>query len=103
MEKIVSLGSSDLSQREIEEFGEFDKLVYAYSEGNYDGSGFAACRVGTQWFYLELGHCSCYGPTENINTAKNMKLTLDEVIAIAEKNYSEGKLVVEYLNKTYRE
>ncbi len=44
-------------------------LVYFYANGGYDGSGNALLRkAGTSlWQHQYLGHCSCYGPLENIS------------------------------------
>lgn len=38
-------------------------VVTQYDAGEYDGSGYAAFVKddGTCW-YMDLGHCSCYGP-----------------------------------------
>lgn len=45
---------------------------YWYASGSYDGSGCILMRGvaqdGTErWCQDDLGHCSCYGPTENIS------------------------------------
>jgi len=39
-------------------------IVYWYEYGNYDGQGIAIAKVGRTHHYANLGHCSCYGPTE---------------------------------------
>lgn len=42
-----------------------DEVWYWYSYGYYEGSGFLIARKGQKWGSTDLGHCSCYGPTEH--------------------------------------
>lgn len=55
-----------------------DIFVYWYASGSYEGSGKAIFCVGNKWFYHDLGHCSCYGPIENISYS-NPKDTVQEL------------------------
>ena len=45
------------------------KIVYWYEVGDYDGSGWALVQKADGWLSVCLGHCSCYGPEENIREA----------------------------------
>lgn len=102
MEKIISVGRDELSEYDFERLEKlgFDLMVYGYEDGGYDGSGFAAFKKGDQWFYQELGHCSCYGPLENVETSANMLVSLDQVIALAENSYSDvSKEVARYIKR----
>jgi len=104
MEKIISLGSDELGEWDLERLEklEFDLMVYAYKNGGYDGSGFAAFKKGEQWFYQELGHCSCNGPLENIETSSNMLVSLEQVINLATSSYGDGaELVAQYLKDEF--
>ena len=104
MEKIISVGRDELSEWDFERLEklEFDLMVYGYENGGYDGSGFAAFKKGEQWFYQELGHCSCNGPLENVETSANMLVSLEQVIALAEDGYSDSsKKVTQYLKKNF--
>jgi hypothetical protein len=39
---------------------------YWYATGSYEGSGQLIGRdSGGSWVHMDLGHCSCYGPTES--------------------------------------
>lgn len=77
---------------------DFDLFVYKYEEASYEGNGFAAWRKNDKYYYHELGHCSCNGPTDNIQSSKNAPLTLEELEKIAEKNYGDyAKEVYEYM------
>jgi len=40
-------------------------IVDWYEYGNYDGSGTAIAKAGRKYYYANLSHCSCYGPTES--------------------------------------
>lgn len=44
-----------------------EKLVYYYGTGSYCGSGQALYYWHGNWYHADLGHCSCYGPTENVD------------------------------------
>jgi hypothetical protein len=44
---------------------EYEWVVYEYEAGDYCGSGdMVALAKDGQLHYQDLGHCSCYGPTE---------------------------------------
>lgn len=97
--KIVSLGE-DFSEYELPSVKalDFDLFVYKYRSGPYDGSGFAAWRKGDKYFYHELGHCSCNGPTDGIGNSKNMGISLVELKRLEDKyNEEYMKPVIEYL------
>ncbi len=49
----------------------YSEVWYWYATGNYEGTGYAILRKpGDRGYYVAyLGHCSCYGPTENIGDA----------------------------------
>jgi hypothetical protein len=105
---VINLGENELSKWDLEDI-KFnpDVFIYAYSTGEYDGSGMAVWRKDKEWSYHGLAHCSCYGPTENIEASNNMKLTFKQLIDLLETNYSseydkEAILVKEYLKKHYK-
>lgn len=104
MEKVTSIWEDELGEWELNKLKafEFDLGVYAYKNYGYEGSGFAVFKKGEQWFYQELGHCSCNGPLDNVDTSANMLVSLEQVIQLAEGGYSDGgKLVAEYLKKHF--
>ncbi len=49
----------------IEELGA-DVVFYWYSYGSYEGSGQILFRINKKWYLHDAGHCSCYGPTDDI-------------------------------------
>lgn len=103
MKKIISIGSHTLGYyglRDLEEVG-FDFLVYDYENGGYEGNGFAAWKKGDDWFYHELGHCSCNGPMDNVQSSAKIPVTVEQVIALAENAYGGGKNVAEYLKSNF--
>ena len=51
-------------------------FVYYYESGSYEGSGFAVWKIKDKFFYDDLGHCSCYGPTDRL---KSFAFSFDEV------------------------
>lgn len=82
---------------------EADIFIYSYERGSYDGSGMAVWRHKGKWAYHYLGHCSCYGPLENIRTSDNAKFTLAQIKKILTSKDNEwnvhAKSVADYLNK----
>lgn len=82
--------------RGCEELGEWDTerikkdladaelFVYCYESGSYDGSGFALWKVGNKYGYISMGHCSCNGPLEDLNS---ILYTLPQLKKIVEKAY----------------
>ncbi|MCE5269526.1 MAG: hypothetical protein LLG00_16745 [Planctomycetaceae bacterium] len=45
--------------------GDYDWVVHNYDAGDWSGSGTAAAYKDGQLFMWNLGHCSCYGPTDD--------------------------------------
>lgn len=112
--KIISLGSDELSEYELTKnhYGskppheakvKADVFIYSYEIGSYDGSGVAVWRKDGEWAYQYLGHCSCNGPTEDIETSDKMKFTLEqvkEILLSKDNSWNEHyKRVAKYLNK----
>lgn len=99
--KIVSL-KEDFSEYELPDVRrlDFDLFVYSYQYESYEGSGFAAWKKGDKYFYHELGHCSCNGPTDGITTSCNAPVTFEDLIKVAEKSYGEhAKAVITYFKE----
>lgn len=40
--------------------------AYWYSSGSYCGAGQVVCKIGGLWRHVDLGHCSCTGPEEEL-------------------------------------
>lgn len=67
-----------------DEFGEYEWedvpdglawFVYAYTQGSYEGSGTAAFKTADgKYGSADLGHCSCYGPTERFDITSTTDL-----------------------------
>jgi hypothetical protein len=100
-------GSGEFDSWDLEQIGkdlDADIVVYYYVYGSYEGSGFAAFVYKDKYGYTDLGHCSCYGPVDDLRGVKAC-YTLEEVEKIAEKNYSEehGPAVVERLKELINE
>ena len=74
--------SSELADYEIaklEELG-IEEARYWYAQGDYEGSGQLLMLKGGKWYHHDMGHCSCYGPTERIEL-KTGYATLEELLA----------------------
>ena len=59
-----------------------DEIWYWYEQGSYEGSGQMLMRRGDQFDLHDMGHCSCYGPTDNATfkpqTLKELKDSCSE-------------------------
>lgn len=87
--RIVALADefSEYDLKDLEKIN-FSLFVYSYEGGSYDGSGFSVGKIGDKWFYHELGHCSCNGPTDGVDTSSNVLHDLNQIEELVEKNYS---------------
>ena len=65
MKDKYDLGPDDIDDSEMPE--EFEWIVYYYTAGNYDGDGIAVWKLGDKYGWQDMGHCSCYGPTNHIS------------------------------------
>ena len=62
------LDSEPFSQSEfdyIKTFG-IDEIWYWYGSGSYEGAGQILMRKGKLYDLHNCGHCSCYGPTQDV-------------------------------------
>lgn len=96
--KIYKITTSDkLSEYELERFKEKTKAewaVYDYEIGHYDGSGFMIWRKNKKYYYHDMGHCSCYGPTEEVAGISYNSFKEIEKIG---RNYTKAKGVIELI------
>lgn len=51
-----------------------DAIWYWYVNGGYEGSGQMLILKGEKWALEDLGHCSCYGPTDTLGAEPNATL-----------------------------
>ena len=82
-------GSTEFSEYDEAKLPPCDIFVYFYEYECYEGSGFSVWKNGDKFGYHYLGHCSCYGPLENIDS--NAIYTLEEVEDIVKQNYDANK------------
>lgn len=57
----------ELSPIELEEFARYGvkEIWYWYGTAPYEGSGFAVMFANDgRWAVQDIGHCSCYGPSD---------------------------------------
>ena len=75
--KIVSFGRNKLSEYDIEKVKiqsknlryDIKKFIYFYWCRGYDGEGVAVfLNKNDKWHIIDLGRCSCFGPTERLNS-----------------------------------
>jgi hypothetical protein len=64
----------------------FDVFIYNYKSGSWDGDGFALWREGKKFGYAYLGHCSCNGPLEDLNS---ILYTFPQIKKLAQKASSK--------------
>jgi hypothetical protein len=86
----------DYEIKDIEKLGA-DWCVYYYKSGDYEGSGFAVWRKDGKFYYHDMGHCSCYGPTEEMDNVGGFE-KLEDIKKFA-NNYNFGKEVIEEIKE----
>lgn len=118
--KIVSVGPDELSEYDLKELPQLERqcsykveeFVYWYEIHPYSGDGCAVYRDSNQdWHVIGLGHCSCYGPLEDL---KSVPMTKEQVLGLLSdgKHYyhfdEEGEErpyeeLIDYLKNTVKE
>ena len=66
---IFNVGTDTLDEYELEKLylKADDVVIYKYEQGAYDGNGIIVVKHGNGSVqYANLGHCSCYGPTDQV-------------------------------------
>lgn len=76
-------------------------LVYFYVNEGYEGGGFAVWKRAGEFFYDNLSHCSCDGPTAHLYSSDKAPYTWEGILKIA-KNYDESKEVIEFIKKKFK-
>lgn len=98
---IKSIGKDELDEWDIDKLNKADlnaeEFVYHYENYGYEGSGFAVWFDGKEWSYQELGHCSCYGPLDNITASNKMKVSKDQLLTLIENYYKVMPELTEYV------
>lgn len=82
---------------ELEQLNELNiqKAWYWYGEGDYEGTGYILMLKDNKYYVHDMGHCSCYGPLEDINFSRGYD-SFDEIEANCSKEeYEQIKPLVE--------
>jgi len=84
---------------DMEQFAKLgaEKVVYYYGTGDYCGGGEAMIRRNNKWYRANFSHCSCYGPTEHLDSelmAKPFNLN-----RITPELRSELKPILDYMKR----
>jgi hypothetical protein len=72
---------------------EFEYVVYDYGTGSYEGDGVAIIKQDGKFYQQNLGHCSCYGPWDNINLKKPYD-SLDDLLKDCSEQLKDQMLTV---------
>lgn len=104
--KIYNVGKSSLGEYDLEYLDKevYEYLIYNYHYEEYEGSGAAVLKdKNGKFMFIELGHCSCYGPIEERNP--KCIYSRDEMVKLLDKRckdtYDDGyaKAVAEKLKE----
>jgi hypothetical protein len=69
--KEYSLGSDKLdNDYDLAVVKDADIVVYDYENYGYEGDGYLVAVKDSKYYYCYLGHCSCYGPTDDFKYDK---------------------------------
>nr|DAK48916.1 MAG TPA: hypothetical protein [Caudoviricetes sp.] len=84
--KIYNVGKDPLGEYDLEYLDEriYEYFIYNYEGYIYSGNGAAVLKDNNgKFMFIELGHCSCYGPIEERNP--KCIYSLDEIIKLLAK------------------
>lgn len=95
-------GHSDLSELDEYDIEYVDKLGideawYWYTTAPYEGSGQMVMRKGMLFDVHDMGHCSCFGPTEHISFKG--KTWEDLLEYYSKEKYEQFDLLLEMVGK----
>lgn len=82
-----------------------DEIWYWYAWVSYEGFGELIARKGERYDRFDLGHCSCYGPTDHISFGENSGFnSVDELKnACSEDCLKNIGVLVDMVKQDYRE
>lgn len=104
--KIYNVGKDPLGEYDLEYLDEriYEYFIYNYEGYIYSGNGAAVLKDNNgKFIFIELGHCSCYGPIEERNP--KCIYSRDEMVKLLDKRckdtYGDGyaKAVAEKLKE----
>ena len=99
--KIIKIEKSesldDYEIKNIEKL-EADWCVYYYKSGSYEGSGFAVWKKYNKFYYHDMGHCSCYGPTDEMKRVGGGLEKLEDIEKFASK-YNYGLDIIQKIKE----
>jgi hypothetical protein len=75
-------GQDDLDEYDLEhiEKASVERAWFWYLSGCYEGEGMFLYVAAGKWDFHDMGHCSCYGPLENIRDAPRYD-SLDDLLS----------------------
>ena len=78
---IVQVGGDTLDEYAMQHVLELNptEVRYHYEDGGYDGRGATLLKVSDLWYYHDMGHCSCNGPTEYMSLREGYS-SLEELL-----------------------
>lgn len=63
--QLFSFGEHTIDEEDWREFApDADWIVYTYESPPWSGNGFGVICEDNKLYYVNLGHCSCYGPLD---------------------------------------
>lgn len=83
---------SELSDYEVQKLIDFgvERAWYWYAQGSYEGSGQILMLKDGLYYLHDMGHCSCYGPVEDLELKNGTDLKTIE--AACSKEYLKSVL-----------
>lgn len=106
--KIYNVGHEELDEYDLEYLDKevYEYLIYNYHYEEYEGNGAAVLKdKNGKFMFIELGHCSCYGPLEE--RIPKCIYSLEEIIKLLDKHCKDtyggyAKAVAEKLKELER-
>lgn len=104
--KIYNVGKDPLNEYDLEYLDEriYEYFIYNYEGCGYDGIGAAVLKDNNgKFMFIDLGHCSCYGPIEYPNP--KCIYSLEEIIKLLDKRCQDvyGSEYIKDVAKKFKE
>ena len=104
--KIYNVGKDPLGEYDLEYLDKevYEYFIYNYVGCGYDGIGAAVLKDNNgKFMFIDLGHCSCYGPIEYPNP--KCIYSLEEIIKLLDKRCQDvyGSEYIKDVAKKFKE
>ena len=89
MTEIIRLNQTACDEDELEKNG-IEFAVYDYYCEGYEGYGNCLMYKEGKWYTCDMGHCSCYGPFDDLNLDKPYDSVEEAISVLDDEDWSKS-------------